>query len=213
MRIGIIGGTGDFGGGLSVRLAQAGHEVVVGSRDEDRASEAADEYSERTGVEVESGSNADAAKAEVVVLAVPFGSLPDVVDQVAEVADGDATVISPVTSMKRDDDGFKYDQPDEGSAAQLVRDGLPDSFGVAGAFHNIAAGRLADPDAELGVDIAVFGEADAKQTAVEVVESVEGVNALDAGSLGNAAQIESVTPLLINIGIKNGLKDLGIKFV
>ena len=40
-RIAIVGGTGPEGRGLALRLAMAGHEVVIGSRDATRAAEAA----------------------------------------------------------------------------------------------------------------------------------------------------------------------------
>ncbi|MDY6779017.1 MAG: NADPH-dependent F420 reductase, partial [Halobacteria archaeon] len=122
------------------------------------------------------------------------------------------TVVSPVVSMSREE-SFVYDEPGSGSAAEEIKEVLPETASLAGAFHNVAAGRLADPDAELGVDIAVFGDEDAKDETLELIETVEGMRGLDVGGFEVAPQVEAITPLLINVGMKNGMKDLGIRFV
>jgi len=85
---------------------------------------------------------------------------------------------------------------------------------VVGAFHNLAAGRLGDLDAELGIDtLLISDDESAKSTVRSLAEDIEGLRALDAGGIANAAEIESLTPLLINIGMNNdGLSDLGVRF-
>ena len=47
MSIAIIGGTGPEGSGLALRWAQAGETIIIGSRDPQRAAEAAAKMSER----------------------------------------------------------------------------------------------------------------------------------------------------------------------
>jgi NAD(P)-dependent dehydrogenase (short-subunit alcohol dehydrogenase family) len=70
----IIGGTGALGFGLALRWARAGRAVVIGSRSEERAGEAARKLSEAVpDAEAEGLANADAARqAKVVFLTVPF---------------------------------------------------------------------------------------------------------------------------------------------
>jgi len=209
MRIAVLGGTGDFGHGLSLRLAEAGHGVVVGSRDAEKAEEAADDYAETTGGDVTGATSAAAVEGvDAVVLAVP----PDHAVATAEEADDalDAPLVTPVVSMSREEGDFVYAPPEEGSSAAAVRDAV--SVPVAGAFHNVAAGRLRDLDADLGLDIAVFGDEEAKGVATDIVDSV-GARPLDVGGFAVAPEVEAITPLLINAAIKNGMHDLGVRFV
>ncbi|OYR81580.1 NADPH-dependent F420 reductase, partial [Halorubrum distributum] len=90
----------------------------------------------------------------------------------------------------------------------------PEGVAVVGAFHNLAAARLANLDADLGVDTLVIGDdADAKRTVADVAEGIEGLRALDAGGVANAPEIEGLTPLLINVASNNDdLHDLGVRF-
>jgi NADPH-dependent F420 reductase len=116
--------------------------------------------------------------------------------------------------MSRDDDGFHYNPPPHGSVAALAAEAAPEDVPVVGAFHNLAAGRLADLEADIDWDTPVFGDdTDAKETVMQLAADIEGLRPLDAGGLANAAEVESVTPLLINLARENdGLHDLGVKF-
>jgi NADPH-dependent F420 reductase len=115
--------------------------------------------------------------------------------------------------MKRDD-GMHYNRPGAGSVTALAADAAPDGVPVVGAFHNLAAGRLADLDATLDWDTLLVGDdGDAKELVADLAEDIEGLRALDAGGLANAAEVESITPLLINLARENdGLHDPGVKF-
>ena len=221
MRIALLGGTGEIGEGLALRWGRdTDHDIVIGSRDPEKAREAADSYETELadrGVDTKltGFENAMAAdRAEVVVLAVPPYHVADTVGTVADtLADGDI-IVSPATGMQRDEDGFHYHPPDAGSVTAIAADAAPDGIPVVGAFHNLAAGRLADLDADLGIDtLVVADDADAKATVSSLAEDIDGLRALDAGGLANAAEIESVTPLLINVAMHNdGLHDLGVRF-
>jgi hypothetical protein len=116
--------------------------------------------------------------------------------------------------MKRDEDGFHYHPPSAGSVTQLVADAAPEGVPVVGAFHNLAAGRLANLDAELGIDTLLVGDdPDAKETVRLLAEGIEGLRVLDGGGIANAAEVESLTPLLINVARHNDrLDDLGVRF-
>jgi hypothetical protein len=221
MRIALLGGTGDIGQGLALRWAyDTAHEVLVGSRDPDRAREKVEEYLtelDSRGVEstMKGFANEMAAdRARVVVLAVPPYHVGDTVSAVADsLSEGDI-LVSPATGIKRDDDGFHYHRPGAGSVTQIVADAAPDGVHVVGAFHNLPAGRLADLDADLGIDTLVIGDnPDANDIVTRLAEEIRGLRALDAGGVANAPEIEALTPLLINVAQHNdGMHDLGVRF-
>ncbi len=221
MRIALLGGSGDIGEGLALRFGRdTSHDIVIGSREPEKAREAAESYeaelddrgvdAKLTGFENEMAAD----RADVVVLAVPPYHVADTVDSVADSLGEDDIIVSPATGMQRDEEGFHYHRPEAGSVTALAAGAAPDGVPVVGAFHNLAAGRLADLDAELGIDTLVIGEDEAaKATVSSLAEDIEGLRALDAGGIANAPEIESVTPLLINVGMHNdGLDDLGVRF-
>jgi len=221
MRIALLGGTGDIGEGLAVRWGRdTDHELLVGSRDPERARAAADDYAETVAdaggdATVKGFDNAMAAdRADVVVLAVPPYHVADTVEAVESTLDADDVVVTPAAGMKREDDGFHYHPPSAGSVTALVRDAVPEVVPVVGAFHNLAAGRLADLSQELGIDTLVLADdEDAAATVSRLAEEIEGLRALSAGALSNAAEVESLTPLLINVATNNDdLHDLGVRF-
>jgi hypothetical protein len=221
MRIALLGGTGDIGEGLALRWAfDTDHEVLVGSRDPERARTKAEEYNtelDSRGVDanVKGFENAMAAdRARVVVLAVPPYHVGDTVDAIADgLSEGDV-LVSPATGIKRDDEGFHYHPPSAGSVTKIAADAAPDGVPVVGAFHNLAAGRLANLDADLGVDTVVLADDDdAKRLVSDLAAEIEGLRPLDGGGIANAAEVEAVTPLLINIAANNsGMHDLGVRF-
>ncbi|MFB6170094.1 MAG: NADPH-dependent F420 reductase [Haloarculaceae archaeon] len=221
MRIALLGGTGDIGGGLALRWAyDTGHDVVVGSRDANRAAAKAEGYEtelDSRGVEatIESGANAAvAADADVVVLAVPAYHVADTVADIEDGLDEETVLVSPAVGMTRDEDGFHANPPGAGSVTELVAASAPDDVAVVGAFHNLAAGRLADLDAALDVDTLVLADdPDAKEVVTLLASGIEGLRVLDAGGLANAPEVEAVTPLLLNVSENNeGLHDLGVRF-
>ncbi len=221
MRIALLGGTGDVGEGLALRWGyHADHDVVIGSRDPDDAHAAADEYesvleSHGRDRKITGFENAMAAdRADVVVLAVPPYHVADTVDAVSDRLDDGDVLVTPAAGLKRDEDGFHYHPPSAGSVTALVADAAPEDVPVIGAFHSLAAGRLADLDADLDVDTLLLGDdPDAKGTVAGLAEDIDGLRALDAGGLANAAEVESLTPLLINVAQHNDdLWDLGVRF-
>jgi hypothetical protein len=221
VKIAIAGGTGDIGEGLTLRFARdTDHRLVVGSREAEKAQSAASEYQSRLetrGVEADiSGAENTAAvtDADVVVLAVPPYHIGDTVVSIRDHLSGDQVVVSPAVGMRGDDDGLHYHPPGEGSVTELVVDRVPGKIPVVGAFHNLAAGRLSDLDAELGFDTLLVGDdADAKATVASLVEEVDDLRPLDAGPHANAAEVESVTPLLVNVArYSEGMHDLGVSF-
>ena len=220
MQIALLGGTGDIGEGLALRLARdTEHTVVVGSREAERARDRTDEYESTLDGQghdraIEGAGNpAAAADADIVVCCVPAYYLVDTIEAVSDRLEG-SVVVSPAVGMQREDEGLRYNPPGAGSVTALAVDAAPEGVPVVGAFHNLAAARLADLDATLGWDVPIVGDdAEAKRRVSTLVEDVEGLAPIDAGGIANAPEVESLTPLLINLAANNdGLHDLGVSF-
>lgn len=222
MRIALLGGTGDIGEGLALRLARdTDHEVLIGSRDPEKARDAVASYEDRlaeAGVagDLKGFANEMAAdRADVVVLSVPPYYAGDTVEAVADQLDAETILVTPAVGMKGDEDGMHYHPPGAGSVTALVARRTPDEVPVVGAFHNLAAGKLADLSVDFDLDTLVVGDdADAKRTVRRLAEEIDGLRALDAGPIANAAEVESVTPLVINVAKYNDdMHDVGVKWI
>jgi 8-hydroxy-5-deazaflavin:NADPH oxidoreductase len=200
-----LGGTGDQGRGLARRLALAGHPILLGSRSVDRAEAAA--ASVRRSLPAPAGpadvqglANADAAaRAEVVVVAVPYDGHAALLRDVAPHLAG-KVVIDCVNPLGFDERGpFALDVP-EGSAAQQAEAILPDSTVVA-AFHHVSAVLLLDPEVEsLDTDVLVLGDVrEATDRVQALVGDIPGMRGVYAGRLRNARQVEALTANLIAV--------------
>jgi NADPH-dependent F420 reductase len=220
MQVALLGGTGDIGEGLALRLARdTDHDVIVGSRDADRADECAAEYgaslAERgVSVSVSGAENGDAAeRGDVVVAAVPPYHVRSTVEAVADRLEEDTILVSPAVGLSRDESGFYYDPPSIGSVTELVASVAPDPVPVVGAFHNLPAGRLSDLEEPLEFDVVVLADEDvAKSTVAGLVSDVDGLRPVDAGGLGNAAEVEALTAVLCNVRDNAALRDPGVRF-
>ena len=221
MEIAILGGTGDIGQGLALRWGyDTDHDLVIGSREAEKARTKAEEYEtelDSRGREVSIGGaeNSEAAAgADVVVAAVPAYHLADTIESVADSLDTETILVTPAVGMKRDEAGFHYNRPGAGSVTALAVEAAPEDVAVVGAFHNLPADRLANLDANLGIDTLLVGDdEDARDIVADLAAGIEGLRPLSAGSLANAAEIEGLTPLLINVAQHNdGLHDLGVRF-
>ena len=198
--IAIVGGTGPQGRGLAHRLAASGHEVILGSRDEERARTAADELAVRlpSTACIGGATNLEAArKAELVLLAVPYDGHDELVASLRDVVE-DKIVISCVNPLGFDKQGaFGLDVP-AGSAAEAAAALLPRST-VVGAFHHLSAVTLIT-DEPLLEDVLVVGDDEAaKQVVIELVRSVTGRPGVAAGRLRLARQLEPLTAVLISV--------------
>lgn len=221
MEIAILGGTGDIGEGLALRFARdTNHSVVVGSRKEEKALDKAAEYRDRlqthgTDADVSGTDNETAAEgADVVIAGIPPQYVVSTVESLVSTLAEEAILVSPAVAMTRDESGFHYDPPADGSIAGALEGAVPDDVPVVGAFQNLAAGALSDLETEITADVVVTGDdPDAKATVADLAEEVDGLRALDGGPLANSAEVESITPLLINLAMNNdGMHDLGVRF-
>ena len=220
MRIALCGGTGDIGEGLALRWARdTDHDLLVGSRDPEKARAAVERYEEELDARGITSSIAGFAngmaadRADVVLACVPAYHLVDTIEAVADRLD-DTILVSPAVGMQREEGGFQYNRPSAGSVTALAASAAPEDVPVVGAFHSLAAGRLADLGAEIDADTLVVGDSEeAKTTVADLAEGIDGLRALDAGPIANAAPVESLTPLLINLAQYNyELSDVGVRF-
>ena len=199
-RIAIVGGTGPEGRGLGLRLAMAGHEIVIGSRDAGRAAEAAAGLLEtRPGLPITGAANEEAVGgAGAVLLSVPFEGLRPTATALRDRLAG-KLVISIVAPLEFADGQMRAVSVPEGSAGELTRDLLPESR-VASAFQNLSARDLLKPDLELHGDVAVCADDDdARREALDLAGDISGLRAIDAGPLSNSRYVEELTALLVNI--------------
>ncbi|MGZ4903803.1 MAG: NADPH-dependent F420 reductase [Halobacteriota archaeon] len=217
MRIALLGGTGSIGEGLAIRWAPK-HAIVIGSRSEEKAQEAATSCKERLkaqGVvcELTGEENVQAIEnCDVVVVALPYQHAISTIDSIKEELNPSATVLSPVVPMIKDGFMRYVPQAQYGSAAMEIKDMLPDQD-VAAAFHTTPAARLIDLTDTLGLDVLVCGAETPKQIVMGLVKDIEGLTPLDAGPLEASSMIESITPLLINISARNRIKNSSIRII
>ncbi len=203
----IIGGTGALGWGLAFRWALTGRPVVIGSRDADRAQQAADRISaEVPDAEVEGLTNEDAAKqGPVVILAVPFRAqsenltnLKDALEPGQLLVDCTVPLAAAVSGKATRTLGVW-----QGSAAQQAQEMVPEGVTVVAAFHTVGAPELADRELEMDEDVLICGERKADKAKVaELVEAIPGLRAVNAGPLEAARYVEQLTPLLIAINVR-----------
>lgn len=193
--IGVIGGTGKLGAALAGRWAKAGHQVLVGSRDAAAAAATAAELSSRFDADVGSGGNADvAARADLIVITVPFAAQDATLDAIAPAAQGKIVVDTTVPLVPPK--VMRVQLPPEGSAAERAQARLGEGVRLVSAFHNVAAHKLAT-DADIGCDVLVFGDdKDARGVVVGLARDA-GLRGLHGGALANSAAAEALTSVLI----------------
>jgi NADPH-dependent F420 reductase len=215
VKLGIVGGTGDIGEGMAMRLSST-YKVIVGSREIDKA-----EATCRLGIEtlkkrgqecsLTGVSNQTAVDdADIVVLAIPFKHLAGTLETLHGFED--KIVISPVNPMEKRDH-FTFVPPPEGSAALMVKRLLPPQARICCAFNTIAANKWKALDEVLAYSVPVCGDDEAaKREVMGIVNTVSKLQAFDAGPLAASCMVESLTPLLLNIARYNKMKDVGIQF-
>ena len=216
-RIAILGGTGAEGSGLAYRLAKAGEEIVIGSRDAARAQGTAKQLRERIGgsVRIEGMDNASAAGAcDVAVLTVPFSGAAALLKQLKNVWKPGTIVIDTTVPLAATVGGAATRVLGvwQGSAAEQTKELLPAGVSLAAALQNLGAELLAG-DAPVECDVLVCSDDErAEQVASELVSKIPGARALNGGKLENARIVESLTALLIGLNLRYKVHGAGIRF-
>jgi NADPH-dependent F420 reductase len=207
----IVGGTGALGFGLALRLGQAGVPIVIGSRDEQRAHEAAQRaLGAVPGSACAGRENAAAVQgSEIVILSVPFRSQSETLTNLKGVLKPgqllvDATVpLAAAVSGKATRTLGVW----QGSAAQQAQEMVPDGVRVVSAFHTVSAALLGDLDHALDEDILIAGDRrEDKAKVAALVDAIPGLRPVDCGPLEMARIIEQLTPLIISINVRNKVR-------
>ena|GEM_PF-26423 len=200
--IGLVGGTGNLGRGLALRLAKASQEVVIGSRYKEKAETIAKEVTEKICKKVQGLTNEDAARiSDVIILTIPFEGIRNIIEKISQYLEGKtviSTIVPPIFSEK--------------SAAEVVRELLPRTVYLASAFHNIGYKALLDLEKDVECDVAVCGDEPAKKIAIELAEKIPGVRAFDCGPIEYSRIIENFTHLLIYMNKRYRKKGVSLRF-
>jgi NADPH-dependent F420 reductase len=205
--IAIVGGTGNLGSALALRLGAPGVKIIIGSRDAEKAKNAVAALKSRLRAgELEGMTNRNAVKgAEFVVIAVPYEGHAQMVSDLKGQLGG-KTVIDTVVPLNKG----KPFVPPAGSALLEAQQILAGEAPVVGALHNISAVDLGDVDAPLG-DVLVCGDnLEAKNKVMEIIERI-GARAFDGGPGTNAYVIEGLTGVIIYLNRKYKSKHGSIK--
>ena len=215
----ILGGTGALGYGLAVRWAAAGLPIVIGSRDRERAEEAAGRVSEAVeGATVEGLANEDAAsRGPIVFLTVPFRAQSETLNNLRGALDAGQVLVDCTVPLAAAVSGKATRSLGvwQGSAAQQAQEMVPEGVTVVSALHTVGAPTLADLDAQLDEDVLVCGDKKAHKTPVaRLIQRIDGLRAVNAGPLEAARIAEQLTPLLISVNVRYkthaGLKLTGL---
>jgi NADPH-dependent F420 reductase len=224
--IAIIGGTGPEGSGLALRWAQAGETIIIGSRDPQRAAEAANKIREQirgaAGVpardlKISGTENKDACEsAEIVVLTVPFEVQAEMLKHIKPALRPGQILVDTTVPLAASVGGRPTRSLGvwQGSAAQQAAELAPQGVSVVAAFHNVSAELLHH---EGPVDCDVIVCSDDKQAAQRIrslARKIPGVRSVDGGKLENARIVEEITALLIGFNIRtkgrSGLRVTGL---
>ena len=194
MRVGILGGTGDFGRALAVRLVEAGVDVVVGSRDAEKAAATAAELGAVAG-----RTNADAARdCQIAVLAVNASAALDTARDLAA-ALGTTPLLCVAAELSFGKDGVK---PTTEALSLAERVQAVVRAPVAAGLHSLGARNLGGDDAPEEDTLVCGDDADAKALAIELAGKLVSGRAIDAGPLASARALEGLTAVIININKK-----------
>jgi len=214
----ILGGTGDLGTGLARRWAQAGYQVIIGSRTQEKAEAAVADLREVMAergvgeVAVQAMENlAAASAADIVVLTVPFSHQASTLELVRSALQG--KILIDVTVPLVPPKVARVQLPEGGSAGKIAQTLLGDDVAVVSAFQNVAAAHLQEGHG-VDCDVLVCGnKKDARQQVITLVEAA-GMRGFHAGMIDNAAAAEALTSVLITInkqyGCHAGIKISGL---
>ena len=223
MKVGIIGGTGGMGKGFALRWA-INNQVIIGSRDAGRASEAAEEYSKIANESfgnikgsITGTDNVTVAKqSDVLILSIPYENIDAVCTEILPQVSDNCVVVSPIVPMTKTDVGFECVAIKENKpfSYKLVSNHMKNKSKIVSAFHVISEKKLINPTLELDYDIFVCGD-DKDSVAIvnTLIDEIKGLRSIYLGPLELSYLAEMSTPLLLNAMIQNKIKNPGIKII
>ncbi len=202
MKVAVIGGTGKLGKGLAARVMQAGHEVVIGSRNQNKAEEAA----AAVGGTATGRVNGDAARwCELAILAIPYQGRVPLLDPLR--ADLRHKVVID-TTVPIDPSNILQTRTDTGTSAGEETATTLDGAEVFAAFHTVSHRLLRHGD--VSVDVLVAGSGTRTADVLGLIRGM-GFHPVHAGPLPIARLLEGMTVLMLSINRQNHVKESGIR--
>jgi NADPH-dependent F420 reductase len=220
--IAVIGGTGDEGFGLALRLAKAGEDIVIGSRAAERGQAAADRAAEILGLGSGSGtrgsvagsSNEEATAAcEIVFVTVPYAGQAEIYRSIRDAVRPEAIVCDTTTPLATAVGGRPWQviTPWAGSAVEQARSLLPGGTRLVSGFHSVSAEPLQAIEEPVHGDVLLCGdEAKAKAAIGELVERIPDLRWVDAGPLSMARIVERFTAVMVSVNRAYGIRGAGL---
>lgn len=225
MKIGIVGGTGGMGEGFALRWC-TNHQIVIGSRDKNKAAEVASNYmkiaqefykDKMIGGNISGDNNFDLVKdLDILILSIPYESINETCSKLSQDISDSCIIVSPIVPMKWTEKGFRYIPFEEGkkTAAELVADNFKSRSRIVSAFHTISEVKLKKLELTLDADTYICGDdTSVVEKIKELVSEIQGLRPIYLGELSMTYQAEVLTPMLLNGAKKNKLKNPGLKLV
>jgi NADPH-dependent F420 reductase len=188
-----------------------GHEVIIGSRNKEKAETVAAELNGELGQSKIRGlDNIQAAQeAEISVLTVPYSAHLATLESVKNQVRG--KIFIDVSVPLDPENARRMKMPAAGSATEEAQEFFGTDTKVVAAFQNVAAHLLRDPKHAIDCDVLVCGnDAEAKKVVIGLVTEM-GLQAYDCGPAEAARVVESITSMLIRLNIRNKVKGAGIR--
>jgi len=210
-KITIVGGSGALGAGLAKRWARKGHQIIIGSRDEKRASEAASRLNNEAGTTSIVGMENKVASehGEIVVLTVPFSNHMSTLSLIAPALDN--KILIDVTVPLVPPKVRTVHIPEGGSCAKAAQEFLGKAVRVVSAFQSVAATHLDDLEHEIDCDVLVCGnDPEAREVVVELASDAD-MKAWHAGVIANSIVAEAMTSSLIFMNNRYKIDGAGLR--
>lgn len=219
MDIAVIGGTGEEGFGLVLRLAKAGHHPIIGSRSEEKGATTAEKAKEILGRDgqVSGTTNEKAAElGELVFVTVPYAGQADIYKAIKGTVEPGKIVCDATSPLATAVGGRAWHviTPWHGSAVEQAKSILQKGVRMVAAFHTIAAEGLQDLEHGIDSDVFVCGDdAEAKAIVGGLIDQIPDLRWVDAGALSAARIAETLTALLIGVNRQYKIHDAGFRVV
>ena len=205
--VSIIGASGALGFGLALRLARAGCAVTIGSRDPERAEQAALRARQAVDGSLVAGLPNDlaATRSEVVFLCVPFRDQAETLNNLRDVLRPGQLLVDATVPLAAATGGRATRMLGvwQGSAAQQAQEMAPDGVTVLSALHTVSAAPLRDLGHALDEDVLLCGDRHAdKRRVASLIDAIDGLRCVDCGRLEMARVTESMTALMLSVNAR-----------
>ena len=212
-KIAIVGGTGALGSALAMRWLLAGHKIIIGSRNQEKAIDFADKLSSqlnRYEITVETNAKASAS-ADIVILTVPYSAHEETLQDIATSVAG--KILIETTVPLRPPKVARVSLPQRGCVAAITQEFLGEHADVVSTLHTVSAMHLGDLEHELLGDVLVYGnKKSSRQIVINLIEEL-GLKGWHGGSIENSAASEAMTSVMIFMNKYYGLKGAGIQVI